>query len=572
MNVLPDAPSVDPRGPEPLSRARGWWAPVAIVALALLAYANAFGGAMVFDDLRQIRANPLVADLSAMAGAGYSVLPTRWIAYLTFALNHRLGGFAPGGYHALNVAIHLGTALLLSALVRTTFRTPRLRESALAPRAGAVAFLAAALFVAHPIQTQAVTYIVQRITSLAALFYVAAVLLYARWRLASPEAGAVGRALRYAAVLFLALLAVHTKEIAVTLPFAIALYELCFFAPGPRGRWLAILPLLAVAALVPLLRLPHGQPLGPAGLALATRDVQSEVSRLDYLLSQGPVMVRYLLLLALPIGQSLDHDVPLYRSPLDPEVAGAGLALGSLMVLALALAWRTRAAAARPLDPAARLAAFGIAWWFLTHAVESSIVPIADLMNEHRVYLPSVGAFTAAAVGITWLARRWVGSERASRTVIAAGIALGILLAGATLVRNTVWRNELTLWTDAVRKAPGKVRPTLNAGTALAQAGRHREAEGFLRRATLLDPSSAYAHAQLAAVLLTLRRPADAEPELREALRLSPSDVEATFNLGMLLYQSGRKVEAMEWFRRFLAIAPASYAGARKFAQANSSP
>jgi tetratricopeptide (TPR) repeat protein len=575
MLPTPVAQPADPPAAEPRSGERGWWPPVLLVALGLLAYANAFGGAMVFDDLQQIRVNPLVRDLSAMASwDGYRVLPSRWIAYLTFALNHSVGGLAPAGYHAVNVAIHLGTALLLYALVRVTFRTPRLRESALAPHASAVAFLAAALFVAHPIQTQAVTYIVQRIASLAALFYVGAVLLYARWRLAPPRAGRTGRAVRYAGVVVLALLAAHTKEIAITLPLAIALYELCFFDPEPgrRGRWLWLLPLLAVAALVPLLRVPAGHPLGPAGLALVTRDLQSHASRLDYFLTQGPVLVRYLLLLVLPVGQSLDHDVRLQRSPLAPEVAAAGLALVSLMILALVLARRARPGAPHRLDPAARLAAFGIAWWFLTHAVESSIFPITDLMNEHRVYLPSAGAFAAAAVGLAWLARRRVGPERASRAVMAAGAALGIVLSGATLARNTVWRNEVTLWTDAARKAPAKLRPALNAGTALAQAGRYREAEASLRHAAILDPKSAFAHAQLAAVLLSLRRPAEAEPELRRALQLAPSDVEATFNLAILLHETGRTAEAREWFTRFLAIAPARYAGARKLAEARSRP
>jgi tetratricopeptide (TPR) repeat protein len=548
--------------------APAWWGPVAVLVVGAAAYANALGGPMVFDDRRQILENPLVRDLAGMLSVtGYRALPTRFVAYVTFALNHAVGGTAPWGYHAVNVVIHLVTALLVHALVLGAFRTPRLRETALAPHARAVAFVAAALFVSHPLQTQAVTYIVQRIASLATLFYVATVVLWARWRLAPSDAGALSRTLHYLAVLVLALLACHTKETAVTLPAALLLYELAFLAPG-RRRSLALLPVVAIAALVPLLRLAPGQPIAVSGLAALTR-VDSGLSRLDYLLTEGPVVVRYLFLLLLPVGQNLDPDVPVFRSLLDPEVASAVAVHLALLGLAAFLLLRTRRGATRPIDPAARLAAFGVAWWYLTLSVESSILPIADAMNEHRVYLPSVGAFAALAVGLVFLTRRVAGATRAGRVATAVGAALSLALAGATLARNTVWRSEVALWADAATKSPDKVRPVLNLGTSLATAGRFRDAVAPLRRAVRLDPGSAYAHAQLAAALLSAGRPAEAEPELREALRLAPGDVEATFNLAMLLLESNRGEEAGRWFARFLEIAPAAYADARRYAAAH---
>jgi hypothetical protein len=224
-----------------------------VTLLGLAAYANAWHGAFVFDDVHHVRDNPVLRDLSAFGwnGAGWRALPNRGVAYLSFALNHRLGGSEPTGYHAVNIALHLLNAALLYSLVVAAFRAPRLARSRLAAHASTVGLIAAALFVAHPLQTQAVTYVVQRMTSLAAFFYLGSVVLYARWRQLGPERSRWLRAGAYTGVLACAVLAMKTKEIAFTLPFAIALYELTFYeADGRRLRRLC--KILATAAIVPL--------------------------------------------------------------------------------------------------------------------------------------------------------------------------------------------------------------------------------------------------------------------------------------------------------------------------------
>jgi tetratricopeptide (TPR) repeat protein len=542
---------------------------VALLALGLAAYANAFQSAFVFDDIKHVRDNPLIRDLHNYLGslAGYRVLPTRFVGYLTFAVNYRLGGTAVGGYHAFNVAVHVLNALLVYALVVTTFRAPRVARSALAPHAPAIAFAAAALFVAHPLQTQAVTYVVQRLTSLAALFYLAAVVLYARWRLATPGASRARRAVPYALALLAAVLAMRTKEIAFTLPFAIVLYELSFFEPAPR-RWSALAPFLATAAIIPLTLLDLGRPAGQLlSEATAATRVQTGMGRLEYLTTQAAVVVTYLFLLLLPVGQNLDHDYPLYPSPLAPEVLSAAAVLLSLAAFGVWLHRRAAASGPRALDPAGRLAAYGIAWWFLALAVESSVIPIVDVIYEHRAYLPSVGFFVAVALAIAAAARRRPGAS-VSRTTVAVGAALALLLVFATRARNEVWKDEISVWTDAAEKSPGKARPHLNLGTALAEAGRHREAVAPLRRAAELDPGLAPARAQLGAALAALGRTVEAEPELRGALRLRPDDPEALFNLATLLWSTGAREESRGLYGRFLEVAPASYDAARGVAAA----
>lgn len=543
----------------------------AIALVGLFAYSNALGGPFVFDDARHIRDNPVIRDLSNYLARwdGYRAMPNRWVAYLTFAVNYRLGGLAVAGYHVFNVAVHLTCAAALYALVVLSFRTPRLSASRLAPASRWLALAAALLFVAHPLQTQAVTYVVQRIASLATLLYLASVTLYAAARVRG-EARAASRgatAACWAGALACALAAMKTKEIAFTLPFAIAIWDLSFFPPG-RGRWRRLTPFLATAAVIPLtlvdLRGHAGAVLAEAGAR--TRLEHATLSRLDYLRTEIPVVASYLRLLVFPAGQSLDHDPPVFRTFLAPPVLGALALLVALAAAATAAyALTSPRAGRRAVDPAARLAGFGVAWFFLGLAVESSVIPIPDLMYEHRVYLPSIGFFVAvvsgAALAVAHPGRR--GLARVAGVLVAAAV---LVLAVATQRRNEVWATDVALWADAASKAPGKARPFYNLGCALATAGRLEEAGLSLRRALRLDPGAPLAHAQLGSVLVATGRLLEAEPELREAVQLDPRLAEPTFNLATVLWQTGRGAEARVWFARFLELAPATFVEARRIA------
>jgi tetratricopeptide (TPR) repeat protein len=556
----------------------------AVLFVALLAYSNSFTGAFVFDDLQHVRDNLRIRDLGALfTWQGYLPLRHRFVGYVTFAVNHALGGLQVANYHVVNFAIHAANTALVYALVLLGFRTPRLRESALAPSAQAIAVFAAALFATHPLQTQAVTYVVQRFTSLSTLFYLLTVVLFLRWRLeGEAHAGRARGTLLYAALLVAAVLGMKTKEISFTAPLAVVLCELTFFGPLPWSRRLFLAPILATMLIIPASylggALGSGAGASAAGGALgvvgdATR-VQSTVSRTDYLLTQAPVVLAYLRLLAWPAGQNLDHDLPVAHRLLEARVLGSALVPVALAALAAILYRRTRPGAARGgVDPGARLVAFGIAWFFLGLAVESSFVPIVDVMNEHRVYLPSVGMFVAVGCASAFLFQR-VDARRAARALVIGAAVLSAVLAVATFRRNRVWASELSVWADTAAKSPGKARPHMNLGSALCLAGHVEEGARELRRALELgvdsETDAAYARAQLGAAFVALGRPAEAEPELREAVRLKPTDPEAVFNLALVLTKTGRLEEARPLWSRFLDVAPSSaaYAKARRFAEA----
>lgn len=569
-------PAAAPDRGQPAEPRTGAWGLAAIVALGLVAYSNALGGDWVFDDLRQIRDNPLVRDLGNYLSSwtGYRALPNRYVGYLTFALNYRLGGTSVTGYHLVNVLVHVANALLVHALVVLTFRTPRLEGSALRRSSGAIAFAAAALFVAHPLQTQAVSYVVQRLTSLATTFYLATVVLHVASRLDEAPRPRWRRAAMAAATFATAALAMKTKEIAFTLPIAVALYELSFLEGAARRRLRSLAPVLATLPIIPLSML-LAQGAGSAHVlsrvAAATR-VDTPLPRLEYLTTQLVVVVKYLALLAFPAGQNVDHHVAVHRSLAEPAVA-ASLAVLVALAATGAILWRRAAPGRVPaaIDPAARLVAFGIAWFFVALLVESSLIPISDLMNEHRAYLPSVGIFVAAPTGLAALLRR-IPRASPGRITLVAGALVAVVLSIATLLRNQVWASELTLWSDAALKSPRKPRPLVNLGSALALAGRPDLGVGPLRRAVELDPAAAYPRAQLAAALLALGRAGEAEPELRAVLRLAPDDPEAAYNLASLLWARGVRDEARTWFRRFLEVAPPAYAGARRIAAARLDP
>jgi protein O-mannosyl-transferase len=467
---------------------------LAITAVGVACYAGALRGELVFDDLRQIQGNPLLRDLGNYLGsdAGYLALPNRYVGYLTFALNIRFAGLSVEAFRLVNLLIHIANALLVCALVRLAFRAPRLRQSTLAGDAWAVAATAGALFVAHPLQTEAVTYVVQRFASLSTFFYLGATVLWLRLRLADAprRRDAWRRALDLAPVLAFALLAMRTKEIAFTLPFAILLVELVLFGRPDRSTLVLLAPVLATAAVIPvtLLLSPSPPNLGDAAASGAGR-----LSPLEYLATQLTVIPRYLRLFLLPLGQNFDPDLPGARSFLEPQVL-AGLTL--IVALLAGAAWCLRAPARRAADPALRLVGLGGLWFFLGLSVESTLVPLADVMAEHRAYLPSAGLVVTVAAGGALLARS-LAPRRLPMLLLSAAAVVTLSLSAATVARNRVWRDELSLWADTAAKSPSKARVQLNLGMALYERGRVDEAIGCFLRAVGLRPDYAEAHTDL---------------------------------------------------------------------------
>ena len=446
---------------------------IAVIFLltALLLYANVLRGEFLFDDFEYIVDNPLVQDLSNL----HALSDPRQVGYLSFALNYAVDGENPLGYHLVNVVIHALNALLVMLLV-SGFLGAVSRTTDPGDRDRWLPLLTASLFLVHPAQTQAVSYLTQRFTSLATLFYLLAVLLYLRSRLVLEEGRRLDRGYVLYALAFAAtLLGMRTKEITFTIPFALAAMEFVLFRGSVYGRrrFLFLLPFGAALLLIPLAIL--GPQLGlirPAeGIAEVTRQDKIydlvERSAWHYLLTQFKVIVIYLKVLFLPVGQKVIYDIKVSRRFMAPDVL-----LPLLLLLSVAAAgwysWRRASAKDGEAGARGKLIAAGIFWFFLTISVESSIIPIKDLIFEHRMYLPSVGFFAVAAAGLLAASEKVLPAAGIrGRTLLA--FAVCVPLALLTFGRNDVWSSEVKLWDDVAKKAPRKLIGYNNRGTAYAK-------------------------------------------------------------------------------------------------------
>jgi hypothetical protein len=375
---------------------------VLVLLLGITAYANSFTVPLQYDDVIALRKN-----INGVLQLGFSG-GTRWLTDLTFSLNRLAHGEVVVGYHVVNLAIHLSSAVCLYYLVLSSMTA--LRSSFGFSSEGEqrsfmqcfVPFTTAAVFVCHPIQTQAVTYIAQRYTSLATLFYLASMLAYTQARILRKGA----RAWRWGALaLVMAILAMMSKEIAFTLPLMAVVLEVALF----RGRLVKKPLFLALGAALMLiipLQLVHKS--GLVGFSDILRALQGasvevqEISRSDYFLTQLRVVVTYLRLLILPVNQNLDYDYPIQHVLFTSQVMASLSLHVAIAVSALVLFMRSRRnlLTGNPdVGTALRLAALGIVWFYLALAVESSIIPIRDVICEHRLYLPSAGLIMAASCG-----------------------------------------------------------------------------------------------------------------------------------------------------------------------------
>jgi protein O-mannosyl-transferase len=507
---------------------------LALCLLGALIYSNTFHSPFLFDSELYIANNAGIRDLGDLK-AVWDISPTRFLCFLSFALNYSLHKLEPAGYHAVNLGIHLAAALLLWWLVRLTLASPLMKDDPLSRRPEPAALLCALVFLSHPLQTEAVTYVYQRVASLGALFYILSICMYARARTLESAGHALkGWAPPYMCAWLAALAAMFTKEHTITLPAMIVLYEFCFFGAGPGGRRRA-LPFLALLPVIPLTLF-----FSRSGIVYG--DVEnfagSPGRSLDYALTQPGVVASYLRMLLWPAGQNLDHDITAVRTALDPAFL-SGLLLNAVILAAAAKLFNRR-----------RLLSFAVFWFFLALLPESSVVPMQDAMFEHRLYLPMAGYAAFLVCGLFYAVR--------GRPRLAAGILLAVVACNSLLAyrRNAVWKDALTLWDDAVLKSPHKARPYNNRGIAWQERGETNRAFADYNTAVYLKPDYAEARNNIGVILAIQGKLEEAGVHFRAALRLKPDYASAHNNYGLALAVRGRPEEAIAHFQEALRLKP----------------
>jgi protein O-mannosyl-transferase len=507
---------------------------IIIGLIVTIEYSNTLSVPFQFDDSINIADNLKIRHLTAYL----NLTSSRYVGSLSLAFNYYLGGVSPFGYHLVNIMIHIANGILIYVMVRLLCQTPFFSSGrSEEPISHWLASATALLFVSHPIQTQAVTYTIQRFTSLSTFFYLLAVIGYLKWRIKLPSDKR--RLLWYSTALLATILAMKTKEITFTIPFMLVLVEALFFSTSSR-RWVPLVPFLLTLPIIPISRSGAlGE--GEAGFARQTMDI----GRWDYLVTQFRVIVTYLRLLIFPTNQNLDYDYPIYHSILAPPVLLSFLLLSALFISAVCLLFIP--ARSRFLY-VTRFTAFGVLWFFLTLSIESSIIPIQDVIFEHRLYLPSVGFLLAASAPLALVYARW----KTQTTLALVGIVT--ILSVATYQRNGVWKTPNTLWSDVLIKSPNKARAHFGRGTAYDDLGLQDDAAREYHAALRLRPDYAQAHNNLGMIYLKQGRYSDARSEFEEAIRDKPSLATAHNNLGLILAREGQLPKALAEFEKSIQL------------------
>jgi tetratricopeptide (TPR) repeat protein len=532
------------------SRRAAFLAGCGIGLLALAAYWNSFSGTFVLDDTTSILGNTTIRHLwpigRVLSPPAHSGVGGRPVINLSYAINYTLGGTTAWGYHMFNLAVHILAGLTLFGLVRRTLLRP-----ALNPRFGNVAmplaFAVAALWVLHPLQTSAVTYVAQRAESLMGLFYLLTLYCFVR---SADETGERQKAggerpenetrepevirplvsdLWALASILSCVLGMATKEVMVTAPLMVLLYDRTFVSGTFREAWRRRRRLYVGLASSWIL-------LGWLMRDLSQRGVGfgHNVSWWAYALAECRVIVQYLELAIWPHPLVFDYGMNVVQG-------AAEAALYALIIAGLAAAtvWGL---CRRP------ILGFIGAWIFIILAPTSSVVPVVGQpMAENRMYLPLAALIALAVAGLYTL-----GGRRSLPVFGMLAVVFGLL----TACRNADYQSQLSLWGDTVAKRPGNARAHDSLGNALLDAGRVKDAIQEYTTALGLAPDDPREHYNLGYGLAVAGQPGEAMVRYQEALKLDPDYVEAHNNFGVALAAAGRLEEAVGQYETVLKLQP----------------
>jgi len=561
---------------------------VFLFVLISLIYSNTFHADWHLDDYQNIIQNQhlrKINDLKASTVWDSLHSPVtqqifRPVAMLSFALNWYVGSNEVFGYHVVNLSIHLLTAFILYLIILNLFKTPNLKNRYL-NNTGSIALLAAAIWAIHPIQTQAVTYIVQRMASMCAMFYVLSLFCFIKARLEPLK--------KYKRILFLCcglsfLLGIGSKENAATLPVALGLIEILFFQDlnDRRTRNICFAGLIGGTIIIFIsgaFLFYKGNP-----VSLLKGSSFRLFSPIERLMTEARVVVFYLSQIFYPIisRYSIEHDIVVSTSLFKPWTTLPAITLVFLL-FGIGLSQMRK----RP------ILSFAILFFFLNHLIESSIIPL-DLVFDHRNYLPSAFLFLPLSVAIKWLLDYYRQRNKSYGIMLVSfGTILLILLGTGTYIRNRAWVTERSLWEDAAKKAPGSNRPLHNLAwahyerigayeTALHlyesalkhqvnntaqkslilnnmagihfQRGRFQKAAEFWQAAVIAYPKYGATKYRLALAWENLGQTQEALDLVDEILGKRPGYLDPLMLKGTILLKQGRVVEALSHFKKCLSV------------------
>jgi protein O-mannosyl-transferase len=515
-----------------------------VTLLIAVLYSQVIQSPLLFDDIPNIRDNKLVRITDLLPGtlvdAGIkSVASNRPVANISFAINYYFHGYHVMGYHIVNMVIHLLTGLFLFLLLQETLRITKnkslsflVSESDNVPM---LAFTAALIWLVHPLATQSVSYIVQRMTSMSAMFYALSLLCYVRGRVAREKNS---KWMLFGACIISGVLAVGSKEIAVTLPFFILLYEWFFFRDLDTTWLRRNLPYISIViAIGIILTLFYLRGVHQSSFTEWYSDRDFNLGQ--RVLTEFRIVLMYLGLIFVPNpGRlNLDYDFPLSYTLINPPTTLlAILVVAGLIIFAIFLAKRER------------LISFAILWFFGNLAIESSVIPL-ELVYEHRTYLPSMFVVFLAVIMVNhYLKPRWAQ--------VLVFCCVTAVFSFWTFQRNIVWHDEISLFQDCLMKSPHKSRTHNNYGLALMGKGRVDEAIAQCSQAVELAPNIPGHHISLGTAYMKKGELDKAIAQYQMAINLDTKDMQFPLNMAKALEKKGKPREAMKYYAEVLRKEP----------------
>ena len=496
-----------------------------IVVSTWLVYHNTLEHSFHFDDLHVIQKKDQITDIKNFKDVTYWINPNnRPLSYFTFALNYRKDGLSPKPYHTTNIVIHIISSILIFILLIRIFETDRMRRHRIYPYTYPLAMLAALIFALHPVQTQSVTYITQRMASMAWMFAVASLIFYLHGRVLHSRGKSQAKYLpAYITSLLLWIAAMLSKQNAASLPLICLAAEFIFITNKNRqpykrfliagsGFLLAIVVLTVVAGLIPT--------------------EKGALSPLEYFATQMRVILKYMQLSFIPVNLTLDYNFRESTSMFEPAVLLSMLI--HIVVVVIAFLLRKR-------EP---LIAFGIVLFYLALAVESTIIPIRDVIFEHRMYL-SLGGFAIVMSTLFFELFRMTGK----RWLYIIPVSYLLILGIGAYDRNKVWKDTCTLWEDTLKKSGGNSRAWLAVGDCYKQKGDLVTAMDYYNRSLELDSANTTALNNRGNLKLSQNDFEGAIADYTTIIAISPeSRWLALFNRGIAHLRKGDYLKAIEDF------------------------
>ncbi len=507
-----------------------WYFPLRCFILligGLAIYAKTFGFDFVFDDHEFIILNSSIKNFQNIHHAWEALPKTRLIGIYSFACNYYFSQLNTYSYHVFNFLVHLITVGLVWFTTRVLFKIAGWFPTK-NPVVQELPFLVALLFLVHPGQTQAVTYISQRFESMATLFYLSSIYCYLHARISLST---LQKTFLLISSGVFALLGILTKETAITIPLTILAIEYIFWNKDFLKNFLSkkiswsiflCLGIIFFLLFMKLVRVDlniffHFPP------TLSESHDGDTITAGKYLLTQLRVFLTFLRLLICPIHQNIDYDYPLSTGLFSPPLTFIGLLLiGFISFLIIKL---------RKNFP---LIAFGLAWILITFSI--NLAPRKNIIFEHKLYLISFGFFLFLVTSLFILIRHRISF------IILFACLIG-LLSFTSFKRNDVWRNPLTLWEDTAQKSPHKERVLSNLGNAYNIFHRYQQAIITLNKAIALNPLDYKNYLCRAESYDGLENEKQALEDLNKAIELSPKYY-APYVIRSQFYTKHRNYEA----------------------------